>query len=47
MGKARFRSAMDELEDLGAPNCEQRLTPMEVSGERPVWECPECGLVRL
>ena len=34
--------------DLDAPNCSVDLVPMELRGDkRPLWVCPECGLVSV
>jgi predicted RNA-binding Zn-ribbon protein involved in translation (DUF1610 family) len=40
----------DDLDILDTPNCERCLTGLEVTElghNRIVWQCPNCGLIRL
>jgi len=41
--------SVDDLDDLGAPNCPTCLLPLKVEGELDTlrWVCPSCGVVRL
>ena len=40
---------IDDLGEVGDPNCPNDLAPMhsEGEGDQVRWRCPECGLVRL
>ena len=40
---------MVTIDDLGTPNCDECLTPLELAGtdDRPYWYCPSCKVARL
>lgn len=39
----------DQIRDIGIPNCETCLSPMDISGidEKPFWACQTCGVTRI